>query len=128
MSMTEEEVEPFLTSWRRAIVEKIVDADTFDLLVDIGFEVRISTRFRLEGVDAWEVRGSERELGKIASARVKELMPIGSEVRILSFKGGSKGKYGRWIARVAYKAMESNEWLLLGETLLAEGHGEEYTK
>ena len=41
----------------RAIVKKVVDGDTVDLLVDCGFNIMRKERIRFYGVDAWEVRG-----------------------------------------------------------------------
>jgi len=116
---------PFTTEWREAKVVKIVDGDTFDLLIDLGFDVRTCTRVRLSGVDTWEVTGEERPEGLKAKARVLELMPEGSTVRIRSYRGGSRGKYGRWLADVVYPLI-SGEWAPLGETLIKEGHAEVY--
>jgi micrococcal nuclease len=38
----------------KAEVLRVVDADTFDLLVDVGFSITLKERFRLNGVDAPE--------------------------------------------------------------------------
>ena len=130
---TTEETRPLSTPWRQAVVLKVVDADTLDLRIDLGFDVQIVSRIRLmaegalpEGapstVDAWEQRGPERELGKVATARVEVLCPFGSVVRVYSAKGGSRGKYGRWLAVILYR--DGTEWHSLGDTLLAEGHAD----
>lgn len=132
---TTQETQPFKTPWRSAVVLNVVDGDTLDLRVDLGFDVQIVTRIRLmaegtlpEGgdlasVDAWEVRGAEREVGKLAKARVEKLCPFGSTVRVFSAKGGSRGKYGRWLAVLLYR--DGDTWRSLGDTLLAEGHAED---
>ena len=59
--------------WYKAKVVKIVDADTVDLMVSLGLHSYSEERFRLRGIDAWEVRGKEREKGLLAKARVEEL-------------------------------------------------------
>lgn len=142
---TPEETVPFITAWREAEVVKVVDADTLDLSIDLGFEVRIVTRIRLiseavittpqnrldDGVDAWETRGVERERGLAAKARVLMLCPQGSTVRMFSRRGGSRGKYGRWLAAILYATRNPKtgavDWRSLGDTLVAEGHAERWT-
>lgn len=147
---TDEQTAPFATAWRKATVLKVVDGDTLDLAIDLGFEVQIVTRIRLmaEGdlptggkpasVDAWETRGAERELGLKAKTRVLELLTcgtgidpkllassaIGRTVRIYSAKAGSRGKYGRWLAVILY-GDTAGVWRSLGDTLLAEGHADD---
>jgi micrococcal nuclease len=122
--MKDEECEPFKTEWRWAQVVRIVDGDTFDLLIDLGFDVHTRSRVRLLGADTWEVRGEEREDGLKAKRRVLELIPPLTDVRIRSHKGGSRGKYGRWLAEVLYQ--EGEEWLSLGDILIKEGHATRY--
>ncbi len=69
----------------RAIVENVVDGDTVDLTVDLGFRIQIRDRFRLSGINTPEVRGSEREAG----LRSKEWLTnqlLGKEVTIKTEK------------------------------------------
>lgn len=124
---TAEECSPFKTEWREARVIKVVDGDTYDLDVDLGFDMHTVTRFRLLGVDTWEVRGEEKEKGLIAKDQVLALMPLGSKVRIRSHKGGTRGKYGRWLCEVLYPSLtDEDDWQDLGNRLLVEGHGVPY--
>lgn len=128
MTFRDEETRPFITEWRDAKLVKVVDGDTFDFQVDLGFDVHTITRFRLLNVDTWEVRGEEREKGLLAKGRVEELIGReGVEIRIKSFKGGSRGKYGRWLAAVIFRnggltEEEEEVWTDLATTLLEEGH------
>ncbi len=140
---TDEETTPFATPWREAEVvpdmgklKGVIDGDSFRLRIDVGFEIDVRAYCRLlaEGavltpddksddcVDAWETRGPERELGALARARAEELLGVGQKLRIWSFKNGSKGKYGRWLCVVLYKA--GGGWKSLGDTLIEEGHAE----
>ena len=61
-------------------------------------------------------------MGKLATERVNELCGFGSTVRVYSQKGGSRGKYGRWISVLLYR--DGQEWRSLGDTLLTEGHAD----
>ena len=102
-----------------AVVVKIVDADTSDVEIDLGFYTKREERLRLARIDAWEVRGEERPKGLVAKDRVIELIPVGSQVIITTEK---KGKYGRYIAEVIFKAGEEDA--NLSDLLVEEGHAE----
>lgn len=83
----------------RAKLVKIIDGDTIDFALDLGFHTHIVVRTRLLDVDAPEVRGSEKPMG----LQVKSLVigffekwkgdPITVETR-------KTGKYGRWLSRI----------------------------
>jgi micrococcal nuclease len=122
------ELQPFVTAYRRASLRRVIDADTLDVLVDLGFDVHVHARLRvlrrgLAPFDAWETRGEERDLGLLAKARAEEIL-ASQELRILSAKGGSKGKYGRWLAEVWVCIDPDNDlWASLADVLQEEGHG-----
>jgi micrococcal nuclease len=80
-----------------ATVTHIVDGDTVDLTVDLGFRITNNDRFRLLGINSPE-RG--RPGWAEATAELAKLMPVGSQVTIHSEKPLSKEKYGRWLARI----------------------------
>ena len=80
-----------------AVVNRVVDGDTVDLRIDLGFKVWIEERCRLLGVDTPETRTRderEKRFGKMATARVEELLPPGSE-HVINTSFDSHGKYGR---------------------------------
>lgn len=104
--------------WYNAEVVKIVDGDTLDLRVDLGFHVTVTERFRLTDVDAWEVRGEERERGLVAKAFVEEFCPVGSPV-IINTDKDRQGKYGRWLARIF-----TTEGECLNVALVEKGHAD----
>jgi micrococcal nuclease len=82
-----------------AVVERVVDGDTLDLAVDLGFKVQVRERFRLFGIDTPEVFGkSKSPEGEAASAYLKALLPVGTRVLVETVKGTEK--YGRWLAMV----------------------------
>ena len=60
-----------------ATLERIVDGDTFDCCLDLGFDVKLhKQRVRLAGIDTPESRTrdlAEKKLGLVAKARLKEL-------------------------------------------------------
>ena len=78
----------------RATLDRIVDGDTFDCILDLGFDVKLhKQRVRLAGIDTPESRTrdlAEKKLGLAAKERLKELCAGSFKVKSLG-----KGKYGR---------------------------------
>jgi|ETNvirenome_6_30_1030629.scaffolds.fasta_scaffold122282_1 micrococcal nuclease len=110
----------------KAIVERVVDGDTVDLLVDCGFNIMRKERIRFYGVDAWETRGEEREDGLKAKEFVQYHLPVGSECVVRT--GKEQGKFGRYLGEIFVndKRMASDTIRSLNEMLLEEGHAEVY--
>tara|TARA_R100000734_G_C3314352_1_gene105913 strand:+ start:253 stop:594 length:342 start_codon:yes stop_codon:yes gene_type:complete len=108
-----------------ATVLKVVDGDTIDVMVDLGMGVHRKERLRFSRINAWETRGEHKEKGKLAKARVAELIPVGDKVLIKTQKD-KKGKYGRYIAEIFILdgILSTN----LNDLLLNEGHAVLYNK
>ena len=107
----------------RATVTYIVDGDTIDVLIDVGFGIYVTKRLRFLLVDTWEKRGDEKEQGIIAKERLEELISTAEKVYIQTIMD-AEGKYGRVLAWVW---TESGDLLLnVNEILLDEGHGTVY--
>ena len=81
----------------RVKIIKVVDGDTVDVDIDLGFGVWLKKqRIRLFGIDTPESRTRDKEekkYGKAASAFLKEHLKIGT-VYLRTYKDG-KGKFGR---------------------------------
>lgn len=83
----------------RAQVIRVVDGDTIDFEIDVGFHISLRMRVRLRGVDTPEVRGPSRPQGLESAAFVREQLPEGRWVLLQTYK---IGKFGRYIADVRY--------------------------
>lgn len=116
----------YRTVWEfDAWVLRVVDADTIDLAIDLGFRVGTEQRIRLSRIDAYEVRGEEREKGLKAKARVEELLPVGAHV-VLATKQESGG-FGRWAGEILFD--DGSAGLKnLNNLLLDEGHAVPYSR
>ena len=101
--------------WYKANVSRVVDGDTVDAIVDLGFHTFAVHRFRLMGYNAPELRGSERSKGKVASHALEELLLPHSEVLIKTYKADS---FGRYLADIFLPSGRS-----VVEKLLHEGYG-----
>ena len=83
----------------KATVMRIIDGDTVDLDIDLGFHVSIKQRVRLAGIDTPEKTNSiqeTRERAFKATLRLRELIPENSTVSIQTFKAD---KYGRMLEK-----------------------------
>ena len=94
----------------KATIIKIYDADTVTALVQVGFNVSVTEKLRLSGINAPELRGDERPDGLISRDRLRERL-LNKEVIIKTFKD-KKGKYGRYIAEIFLEEENINEWLV----------------
>jgi micrococcal nuclease len=94
-----------------AKLEYIVDGDTYDFIVDLGFHVNKQIRIRMIGVDTAEIYGVEKESDEYANGMeqkrfVENWFDEADEIFIETEKD-EKGKYGRWLARVYNESGES---------------------
>ena len=102
------------------IIERVVDGDTVDVRVDVGFDIWTRQRVRLLGIDTPESRTRdlrEKKFGKLATARVQELLPVGSKQLIEVTTG--RGKYGRYLADFAVNHVDEYLCAILIDEKLA---------
>jgi micrococcal nuclease len=100
-----------------AVLQRVVDGDTLDLLVDISFCVAISVRVRLYGIDTPEKQKPTLDAGKAAQAFAQQWFANrAGRVLIRSYKAGTKDQYGRWLVEVWSPEGDSqlNEELVIG--------------
>ena len=113
----------------KAKLERVVDGDTIDALIDVGFDIWIKKRIRYKGIDTWESRTKdldEKKLGLAAKDRNKELLEsISSKPGYFRLKSHGVGKYGRVLGEIFIKDIEGIEYNI-NQTLIDEGHAYEY--
>ncbi len=109
----------------KAKLDRVVDGDTVDALIDVGFDIWFKKRIRFKGVDTWESRTrnlEEKALGLKAKARTKELLEkVSSKSGYFRIKSYGLGKYGRVLADVFIMDKDGKQWNV-NETLITEGH------
>ena len=114
-------------------VTKVVDGDTIDVDIDLGFDISFSSRVRLAGIDTPESRTSdkmEKALGLEAKAYLKHEIEAAKSVVIKTEKMDSSEKYGRilgWVfldgSDVSLNHKMINDgyaWGYLGETKIKD--------
>ena len=83
---------------RRAKVIRVVDGDTVDLEVDLGFHISLAIRGRLLGVDTPE-RGQPDF--SVATESLRSLLHSNlDEKGYISIKSSKTGKFGRWLVEI----------------------------
>jgi len=112
--------------WKfQATLLRVVDGDTVDCRIRLGFHVEVKERLRLcmsdgVGIDAPETRGVEREAGLASKAALIALLKSyteDDECVVKTFKGTRQGKYGRFLA-----SLETSEGVKLCDLMVENGH------
>ena len=107
-----------------AKLQRVVDGDTCDALIDLGFDTWVKKRIRFYGVDTWESRTrnlEEKKKGLAAKAYTKDLLENSDEGKFV-LKSYGVGKYGRVLAELFVKGHEQS----LNQLLIENGHAYEY--
>ena len=99
----------------KATLVRIIDADTIEADIQLGFYMTYRSKIRLLGINAPE---RYTEDGKAATAWLANYIPLGHEIKLDVFKAAEK--YGRWLAYVIYNGVNVNE------ELVKQGHAVEY--
>ena len=92
-------------------VERVVDGDTIDVVLDLGFDILYKSRVRLYGIDTPESRTrdlDEKARGKLAKNFLKDAIDQGEKVVIQTKLKDSRGKFGRVLGEVVVDGVNIN--------------------
>ena len=123
---------------------KVVDGDTIDCFIDLGFNLKTKKRVRYMGIDTWESRTRDKEekvKGLAAKARNKALLEQG----VFKLKSFGTGKFGRVLGEIFVDPdvvgehinecisssdsdidLDHDGWVSVNDILIEEGHAYEY--
>jgi micrococcal nuclease len=114
-------------------VKNVVDGDTIDVIIDLGFDILFASRVRLAGIDTPESRTTdkaEKALGLEAKEYLKKHLKDAKSVVIRTEKMDSSEKYGRilgWVYVNGESESVNNKmindgyaWGYLGETKIKD--------
>lgn len=125
------EAEQFYYIYQAKVI-RWVDADTVDLVIDLGFKLTLGSddkpvRFRLFAINAPE---KYKEGGAEAITFVNELAPANSEVIIRTFKIKDDDNFGRYLVAIYLGEIEFVvvNGSTINDTLLSSGHAVPYEK
>tara|TARA_R100001129_G_scaffold158312_1_gene121968 strand:- start:393 stop:785 length:393 start_codon:yes stop_codon:yes gene_type:complete len=113
----------------RGKLDRVVDGDTIDALIDVGFDIWVKKRIRYKGLDAWESRTrnlEEKKKGLAAKERNKELLEkVSSKPGYFRIKSYGVGKYGRVLGEIFIEDIDGNQYNV-NQKLIEEGHAYVY--
>lgn len=117
----------------KALVERVVDGDTIDVIIDLGFKTWKKVRVRMEGINTPESRTrdlEEKKRGLAAKDRLVEILKYNNNECTLKVSG--VGKFGRAIASVYVDTLSpasdqsSMTEINVNKQLIEEGHAVAY--
>ena len=109
---------------------RVVDGDTIDAEIDLGFDVKIKKRIRLAGINARESRTRnkvEKKLGLAAKERLIEMLD--GAANHFELESQELGKYGRVLGRLLIDKIAGKDVITkvcVNDCLVKEGHAVEY--
>ena len=114
-------------NYKVASVDRVIDGDTIDITINLGFNLSIKQRVRVAGVDTPEKRTSdhdvEKPLGIDATNWLKERLEGSNNLIVRTELGsGASGKYGRLLGWLYV----GDEAVSLNEQMIAEGYAWAY--
>ena len=107
-----------------AVLDRVVDGDTVDATIDLGFDTWKKTRIRFYGINAPESRTrdlEEKKKGLAAKERLIEILKAYDNKFVLKSHG--VGKYGRCLGELYVETLGE---VSVQQTLINEGHGVAY--
>lgn len=105
-------------------VTRVVDGDTIDADIDLGFNMTLSKRIRLHGINTPETRTrdkQEKKRGLAAKERLQQI--IDAQQGVLFLKSMDQGKFGRCIGVLFEQDFDDQS---INDMLVEEGHAVEY--
>jgi micrococcal nuclease len=108
----------------KAAVDRVVDGDTIDVTLDLGFDIQMKGRVRFHGVNAPESRtrdAVEKQAGLAAKRYVEDWVNGLEGSIIIQTSLDDRGKYGRILGRIL-----NNEGECLNDEMVSLGHATPY--
>jgi micrococcal nuclease len=111
--------------YRIRSVHKVVDGDTIDADIDLGFDISLTKRIRLAGIDTPESRtidAYEKKLGLEVKEWLKHRLEFAKDILIKTELPDSTEKYGRIIGHLFINGEE----ISINNQMITEGYAWEY--
>lgn len=112
-------------SYRVKSIVKIIDGDTFDCIMDLGFDVLLEARVRMMGIDTPESRTrdlEEKKFGLLAKEYLTEKLST-EDIIVTTEVDNEKGKFGRILGWVWCNGVNINNQMI-DEHMAVAYHGQ----
>tara|TARA_A100001035_G_scaffold273344_1_gene263739 strand:+ start:1168 stop:1596 length:429 start_codon:yes stop_codon:yes gene_type:complete len=112
-------------SYRVKSIKKIIDGDTFDCIMDLGFDVLLEARVRMMGIDTPESRTrdlEEKKFGLLAKEYLTEKLAT-EDIIVTTEVDNEKGKFGRILGWVWADGVNVNQ-NMIDENMAVAYHGQ----
>ena len=113
----------------RCKIARVVDGDTVDVDIDLGFGVWMyKQRIRLHGIDTPESRTrdlEEKKYGLLAKEQIKFFLPVGSMQTLVTVKDKA-GKFGRILGKFPIYDKKTDSRMTINDWMIREHHAVEY--
>ena len=112
-------------SYRVKSIVKIIDGDTFDCIMDLGFDVLLEARVRMMGIDTPESRTrdlEEKKFGLLAKEYLTEKLAT-EDLIVTTEVDNEKGKFGRILGWVWANGINVNKQMI-DENMAVAYHGQ----
>ena len=110
-------------------LDRVVDGDTIDAYIDLGFDISVKKRIRFMGINTPETRTKdleEKAKGLAAKDRLKSILEGTNTIQLNSH---GIGKFGRCLGEIHVDVLDGKDCLTLvniNKLLINEGHATEY--
>lgn len=97
----------------KAKTVRVLDGDSIEVSIDLGFNIWFKEIVRLAGIDAPETRGPTKNAGLAAKSFLEALLPAGTLVTLQTQKATVSEKYGRYLARVILDGLDLSDHMII---------------
>lgn len=117
-------------TYRVLEVVRVIDGDTVDVQIDLGFHISILKRIRFLNIDTYELRGGTAEtksLAQQAKQRLTEILSADDAKIYVRTQMDETGKYGRLLGQLFVLNTQDGTITDVNSVLLSEGFVENKT-
>ena len=110
-------------------LDRVIDGDTIDAFIDLGFDIHVKKRIRFMGINTPESRTRDLEEKARGLAAKDSLKNILEGTNTIQLNSHGVGKYGRCLGELHVDFLDGKECLTLvnvNELLIKEGHAVAY--
>ena len=107
----------------RATIDRVIDGDTVDAVVDLGFSTYTKMRLRLTGIDAPEKRRPTLDEGKEAEFHLEDLILDNGPRFIIKTLKDKADSFGRYMAEII-----TEDGVSINRQMIEDGHAVEYER